>query len=177
MQTFIHQMHQWDTRVFYWMFGGPKHRAWRRIFYGLSRSADCVSCAVLGGIWYLCRPSDLPYLLAAFAAFACELTLYYILKKNIKRPRPFRKFQGVRNFIAPPDEFGFPSGHTAAAFLMAFLLAAAWPAIAVPAFLWAGCVGFSRVYLGVHYPTDVLAGVVLGLTSAQAGLWAIHLVL
>jgi len=177
MQTFIHQMHQWDTRVFYWMFGGAEHKAWRRIFYGFSRSADCVSCAVLGGIWFFIRPSDLPYLFAGLTAFVFELSFYYALKKNIKRPRPFRKFHGVRNFIAPPDEFSFPSGHTAAAFLMAFLLASAWPVMAIPAFLWAGCVGFSRVYLGVHYPTDVLAGAVLGLASAQAGLWVIHVVL
>ena len=88
----------------------------------------------------------------------------------MKRPRPFQKLEGLAGLIMPGDRFSFPSGHTAAAFVIASLIGFCYPAAQVPACLWASIVGFSRIYLGVHYPTDVLAGACLGTLSAKAGL-------
>jgi undecaprenyl-diphosphatase len=169
-QNLIQQVTQWDTRVSGKLFGDVHHKTWKSFFYGLSRSVDSYSCALIGLAWALVRPSDVPYVLAGAAAFALELTLYYLIKKNIRRPRPFRKLRDIHYLIEPPDEFSFPSGHTAAAFLMACLISAAFSFLIIPVFAWAFLVGFSRVYLGVHYPTDVLAGMVLGVASAQGGL-------
>lgn len=174
VQQLIQQVTRWDDRVFEKIFGDVQRKSLKRIFYFLSRSADSYSCALMGLTWILTKPSTIPYVAAGLLAFILELTLYYIIKKNIRRPRPFNKISGIQQLIAPPDEFSFPSGHTAAAFLMATLVSIAFPVLTVPVLLWAGLVGFSRVYLGVHYPTDVLAGMVLGLASAQWGLWAIH---
>ena len=69
---------------------------------------------------------------------------------------------GLPVFIRPSDKYSLPSGHTAAAFLMASLLAAFYPAMAVVVFVWAGCIGASRLLLGVHYLTDLIAGALLG---------------
>ena len=174
VQSLIQQVTRWDDFMFTRIFGNVNRKAFKKLFYLLSRSAESYSCAMIGLVWAILRPESLPYVVAAFAAFGLELVLYYIIKKNVRRPRPFKQLSGIHYLIVPPDEFSFPSGHTAAAFLMATLISMAFPLVCVPALLWAGLVGFSRVYLGVHYPTDVLAGMALGLFSAQAGLWIVH---
>ena len=171
VQHFIQQVNQWDIQIFFKVFGASPRKIRRRFFYVLSRSADSASCALAGLAWILFKPSDLPFVAAGVLAFGLELFLYYVIKKTIRRPRPFKKLRGIQCLIQPPDEFSFPSGHTAAAFLMASLVSSAFPEAAGAFFLWAALVGFSRVYLGVHYPTDVLAGMALGVACAQWGLW------
>ena len=89
------------------------------------------------------------------------------LKRTIQRQRPFDKY----SFIVKRDEAGsysFPSGHTSAAFYAASFLSilyTKWYVIA-PSMLWASTVGYARMYQGVHYPTDVLAGAIVGAGSA-----------
>lgn len=89
------------------------------------------------------------------------------LKYSVHRTRPFN----VDHFIVPAGSGGspsFPSGHTSEAFATATSLTMAWPKwyVAIPAFTWAGMVGYSRMYLGVHYPSDVAAGALVGVGSA-----------
>ena len=170
VRIWMRQVTLWDAKVFHLVFGKLGPKIWKRFFHAVSKSADCVSCALFGLAGLVLVPGAAPFVLAGLLAFGLELSLYYLLKKGIRRPRPFKTLEGVRYLIVPPDEFSFPSGHTAAAFLMASILIAACPLLFLPAAAWALLVGFSRVYLGVHYPTDVLAGMVLGLLCAQLAL-------
>jgi undecaprenyl-diphosphatase len=102
---------------------------------------------------------------ASSTAISAGLT--FLIKQIVKRPRPF-----VQNIhIVPVYRAGstsFPSGHTSTTFATATALSMAYPKwyVIVPAYLWAGSVGYSRMYLGVHYPTDVGAGALLGVGSA-----------
>jgi undecaprenyl-diphosphatase len=110
------------------------------------------------------------FFLCALLAFALELPLYKILKQKIKRHRPCEVLSGVHQRISPSDRFSFPSGHTAAAFVIATLIAHFFPILTVPVSIWAMLVGVSRIYLGVHYPTDIIAGLVIGILCAFAGI-------
>jgi undecaprenyl-diphosphatase len=66
--------------------------------------------------------------------------------------------------VTPSDQFSFPSGHTSAAFMVATITGFFMPLLMLPLLLWAALVGFSRVVLGVHFPTDTLVGMVLGVS-------------
>lgn len=112
----------------------------------------------------------LHFFLAAMIAFSLELPLYKLVKNSIRRDRPYEVILGVNRRISPSDRFSFPSGHTAAAAIIALLISHFLPVLSVPCFMWASLVGLSRIYLGVHYPTDVLAGMVLGLASGWVGM-------
>jgi undecaprenyl-diphosphatase len=100
------------------------------------------------------------------AGFALERSLYFVLKNSIRRDRPAVGLQSFRAAITPSDQFSFPSGHTAAGFLFATLVLHCYPPLAPLCYVWATLVGMSRVLLGVHYPTDILAGATLGSSSA-----------
>ncbi len=92
-----------------------------------------------------------------------------VLKRLARRPRPAAGLHGFVPSGKDPDEYSFPSGHTAAAFAVAVALAGGSPGLAAVALVLAAGIGLSRIYLGAHYPLDVAAGVLLG---AGAGCFA-----
>jgi len=106
---------------------------------------------------------------AAYIASSTATTalLNFALKKIFKRPRPFIVHINF-NAVYEPTSYSFPSGHTSASFSTATALSRAYPKwyVIAPSFIWAGTVGYSRMYLGVHNPSDVAAGAILGAGTA-----------
>ena len=96
------------------------------------------------------------------ATGAVALTLYRSLKRQTRRPRPFPADARIRAWVAPLDEYSFPSGHTLHA--VAFSSVAVWhyPVLAWMLVPFASAVAASRVVLGLHYPSDVLAALAIG---------------
>jgi undecaprenyl-diphosphatase len=95
--------------------------------------------------------------------FALSASMSFILKNMIYRTRPFVGHLFIKK-LSEAGNSSFPSGHTLEAFAMATTFALLFPnkKIAIPIFLWAFLVAYSRIALGVHYPTDVLAGMLIG---------------
>ncbi|MBR9827487.1 MAG: phosphatase PAP2 family protein [Oceanospirillales bacterium] len=173
----LQQLGAFDTRAFHWC---NLHARSVPILTGsrwLSRLGDGSAYLLLGiglAVWEETRGID--FLQAGLLAYAIELPLYRLLKNSIRRARPCHCIAGFQAAIEPADTFSFPSGHTAAAFVFAMLIAEFYPALIIPGFLLAALVGAARVMLGVHYPTDIAAGAVLGVATATLGLqlWALY---
>jgi len=89
------------------------------------------------------------------------------LKRGLQRPRPFITYPDLDKQSAG-GSYSFPSGHTSDAFSTATAVSMTFPKwyVVAPSFLWASAVGYSRMDLGVHYPTDVLAGAIVGCGTA-----------
>ena len=87
--------------------------------------------------------------ISALAAFAVELPLYWILKKYFRRQRPYVVVTALERIHIPSDEFSFPSGHSTAAFLMAYLVSHFFPPLTLFMYSWALMIAFSRVLLRV----------------------------
>lgn len=102
------------------------------------------------------------------AAGAFGLVLYKLLKKKLVRERPYIGLIGIECAMPPLDRYSFPSGHTLHAVLFTAIAIHHVPMLAIALVPFAMLVAASRVILGLHYPTDVLAGAVLGALIAAA---------
>jgi undecaprenyl-diphosphatase len=173
MRTIVASITRWDIVWLTAIFGLHSKRLITIAMPKISRTADGFFYPLLPMVLWAADPAiGRVFLSAAVAAFAIELPVYKLMKQFVKRDRPCEILPGVEGRVTPSDRFSFPSGHTAAAFLMAILLGNAYPYLLPIAGAWALAVGFSRIYLGVHYPTDVVAGMVLGSLSALGGIAA-----
>jgi undecaprenyl-diphosphatase len=106
----------------------------------------------------------------AFAMLAAMLVGYVLtsfgLKPYFARIRPFEVDTSIKLLITPPADFSFPSVHAMNSFAAAYALGHYNKRLGGYAIVLAGIIAFSRLYLMVHYPTDVFAGIVVGLVSA-----------
>ena len=112
---------------------------------------------------------------AALSIIFGALVTNVLLKNLVARARPFAVIDALTPLIAKPTDFSFPSGHTTASFAVALVIARMFPKkYGVPAVILAALVAFSRLYLGVHYPTDVLAGFLVALAGSTLSVWLVR---
>ncbi|MDK2820619.1 MAG: undecaprenyl-diphosphatase [Clostridia bacterium] len=102
---------------------------------------------------------------ALFTLLGSHLVVHYS-KGWIRRHRPYLTLPGTRYLAKPWQDFSFPSGHTAASFSLAVVFALNFPGFTLPLITAAGLTGFSRLYVGMHYPSDVLGGATVGILFA-----------
>lgn len=103
------------------------------------------------------------------------LLLYRLLKRWTRRPRPYRACPGVIAHVPALDEFSFPSGHTLQAVSFSIVALAWYPQLAPLLLGFTVLVAASRVILGLHYPSDVLAAIVIGSGLGASSLWLLSL--
>jgi undecaprenyl-diphosphatase len=119
-----------------------------------------------------CRRKLPAALLSGLLAVAAAAALTSLLKDLVDRARPALADPGIVALVSTPSSPSFPSGHAATAFAAAVAVGAFYPRIRWPLLGLATLVGLSRIYLGVHYWLDVLAGAALGIVLGLAVAWA-----
>lgn len=97
-------------------------------------------------------------------------TLYRLLKCWTRRPRPFRSHAGIVAHMAPLDEYSFPSGHTLHATSFSLVALAWFPSLLAALLPLTLAIAFSRVILGLHYPSDVIMAMAIGTGLAELSL-------
>ncbi|MEX2126237.1 MAG: phosphatase PAP2 family protein [Woeseia sp.] len=143
----------------------------RRLFSIVSRLGDGGFWLLLGGITLVLRgPQSAPFILQAAVIAAIGVTLYKLLKRRLVRERPYMANGNILCGAPPLDRYSFPSGHTLHAVCFTIQFGHFEPLSLIVAAPFAVLVAISRVVLGLHYPSDVLAGAAIGALLALAGL-------
>ncbi|OBZ11612.1 phosphoesterase [Bacillus sp. FJAT-27264] len=175
MRHLFMKLHLWERRLFQWINGRMHNRFLNFWLYHLTHlggATIAIGANLL--IWAFFPQPWRTTALQALASLAVSHVPVAIAKKLYPRRRPYLALPGTRTFRNPLKDHSFPSGHTTAIFAWLVPYMAAFPAL-TSVLLPMGCiVGFSRMYLGLHYPSDVLAGAVIG-TGVAAGtiaLWS-----
>ncbi len=140
-----------------------RHRGLRDLMRAVSRLGDGVAWYALAVCLYaLFGTEAVPALRHMLVAGVLGVGVYKLLKTRTLRPRPFEVVSDVVCAGCPLDKFSFPSGHTLHAVSFSLILAHHFPALAPAVFGFALLVAVSRPVLGLHYPSDVLAGAAIG---------------
>jgi len=114
------------------------------------------------------------YGLEAFMSVGLSQGISQLVKVLVKRPRPSDRYPQYINTYSQTTNYSFPSGHSAAAFSTAMTMGyqGRQAYYTIPVFTWSTMIGYSRMRLGKHYPSDVLVGAVIGIGSGLLAHWA-----
>jgi undecaprenyl-diphosphatase len=172
-----------DERTFRFLYGGTEAHGGALFFL-------MVLTTLIGGGWgmfvllpFLVRKGTRRVSVAMFLTFGVAALVVTVLKNSIGRARPFVSLTGVSALYGSPTGFSFPSGHATGSFCFAgFIVGIALRLArenharkrdallgAIAAIAFALVVSLSRIYLGAHFPSDVLVGAVIGFSIGLAG--------
>lgn len=167
----LQRIQQLDIQSFNWCMARRHREQMTALGRAISRTADGWLYVLFLSLYAVIQPeSGVELARTAVVAFALERAIYWVLKNTCRRNRPQDALDQFTSFIIPSDTFSFPSGHTSAAFLFTVLVTSQLPVLLPFLLGWSVSVALSRIFLGVHFPTDTLVGAALG---SLVGLFAL----
>lgn len=175
----LHKIQHWERQMLLWLQDRLR-RTW------LTMTMKTATFLGNGGIIWLTacvcllirsetRRASLTALLSLLLSILINNAM---LKHLVGRARPFDRIQNLKLLIRRPHDFSFPSGHTSSSFAVATVFLSMLPLwFGLSAMLLAALIAFSRLYLGAHYPSDVVCGAVLGILFGLVALYLMPLLL
>ncbi len=164
-----------NTNLFYMVNHGMDNNIFDIIMPLLTNFGSLVAWAGICGLLFIFggEKGRKIAILSLTALFVSNVAVY-LLKFIIAEPRPFLALPNVDLLVSESEFYSFPSGHTASSFAAATVIGLGYKlnfkgncySLLYPLLAFAGVIGFSRIYIGVHYPLDVAFGAIIGILSA-----------
>jgi undecaprenyl-diphosphatase len=165
----LQRLNHWDRTLCIRVNHASRNRLTRDAFRLISRLGDGVFWyALMLALLLTFRSQAAPAVLHMIGTGLICTTLYKWLKRKTSRPRPYEIHRDIVCAATPLDPFSFPSGHTLHAVAFSMVAVAYYPALGWLLLPFTALVAVSRVILGLHYPSDVLAGGLVGMLIADS---------
>lgn len=149
----------WEIDFLLWL---QKVIPFKGFFATITHLGDAGIFWIIIGLYLLFVKKDKKAGVHLFGAIVLMfVSVNLLIKPFVARIRPFDVYP-IQLLIDAPNDYSFPSGHTAVSFASAYVLAKHYPKLKVPVYILASLIAFSRLVLFVHYPTDVLGGIIIG---------------
>ncbi|MGM0499917.1 MAG: phosphatase PAP2 family protein [Bacillota bacterium] len=164
MQKFSNRLIAADNQIFYYFQSKLKNSLIDKFFILITHLGGRHFLTLLTLFFIISKPNINPMLGWELAAVLISSHLFvHVLKRLINRKRPYKRLADVEYLIEPFESYSFPSGHTTASFAAAVTLSFTLSQLSILFIFTALTVGVSRIYLGVHYPSDILIGIIIAL--------------
>jgi undecaprenyl-diphosphatase len=159
-----------DWRLYRWIYDLSLHHHWvGSLFSDIEKASIPVMVLITAALWFLSRPGgDRKWKLACGSGFASAALAYaiaFVIHHAYDRPRPYESHH-ISHPWSNTTDATFPSDHTTVSFAIAFAVLSFDLAAGVIFLVIAAIIGIGRLFIGAHYPSDVAAGVVVGLIAA-----------
>ncbi len=167
---------EWDAGVLLWIQENMRTDLMTTIMKAITRLGDggCL-WIVLALVFLVVGKTRKVGATSALALIITFVTVNLGIKNLVARTRPYEVVDGLINLVDKQKDFSFPSGHAAHAFAVGVVILVMMPKkIGVPVFIISVLMAYSRLYIGVHYPTDVIAGALLGTAIAFLSIFIVN---
>lgn len=156
-----------DRKILFWFNDTLKNKFLDKFMYFFTYMGGWfITTTFLGGLFIFGKGKTRVIGGEGLIALGISQSIVNIIKRALERERPYKILENINTFGINLKDYSFPSGHTTAGFTIATILSLNIPSFSILFYLIAITIGISRMYLGVHYPTDVIAGIILGTVTS-----------
>ncbi len=169
---------EWDANILLWIQENMRTDLMTTIMKGITRLGDSACLWIVLTVLFLVLSNTRKVgVTSAVALIITFLTVNLGIKNIVARTRPYEVVEGLINLVDKQKDFSFPSGHAAHAFAVGVVILIMMPRkIGVPIFVISILMALSRLYIGVHYPTDVIAGATIGTIIAFVSIFIVDII-